>query len=68
MTLIASQLWSIHATLVGPGGALTLPMGARLRREFAGSAEDHPTKAASEPKKAGSEVATARLSPGHPAR
>jgi POT family proton-dependent oligopeptide transporter len=67
-TLTASQFWSIHAALVGLGGVLMLLVGARLRREFAGGAQDHRTKAASEPKKAGSEVATARLSPGPPAR
>jgi POT family proton-dependent oligopeptide transporter len=67
-TLTASQFWSLHAALVGLGGVLMLLMGSRLRREFAGGAQDHPTKAASEPKKAGSEVATARLSSGRPAR
>ena len=64
----ASQFWSIHATLVGLGAVLMLLVGARLRRGFAGGAQDHPTKAASAPKKAGSEVAAARLSLGPQAR
>jgi POT family proton-dependent oligopeptide transporter len=56
-SLTASEFWALHAALVGAGGVLMLLMGARLRREFArpsgAGAGGAPTKAASEPMKAG---------------